>query len=169
MDGHFTRKDFRSAFQSLPKEGLEAAAQALVRAIDAAGDKREEYWKNRIYPFWHDIWPKSRDLISNNLARILSELSIASGDAFPSALVVLKDWLRPIDRADQVIQKLCESPLCGKFPDEALEFMHLITKDQLWFPEEFDRCMVAIINASPNLADDVRFKRLRDFQRRRSI
>jgi hypothetical protein len=44
--------EFRSAIGALPQEGLEQSAQALAQALEGAADQREDYWKNRVQPFW---------------------------------------------------------------------------------------------------------------------
>ncbi|WIC27921.1 hypothetical protein QM048_06405, partial [Escherichia coli] len=49
-------EEFRTAISALPQEGLEVAAQALYQALEGAGDQREEYWKNRVQPFWQQVW-----------------------------------------------------------------------------------------------------------------
>jgi hypothetical protein len=76
VDG-YTVEDFQAAIGALQQEGLQEAAQALSQALEGAGEQREEYWKNRIQPFWQHVWPKSRDLASNGIAESLARMSIA--------------------------------------------------------------------------------------------
>ncbi len=83
LDG-YTAQDFRAAVGALPQEGLDEVAQALVQALEAAGEQREEYWKNRIQPFWHQIWPKSRYLARTVLRRSSRFLlSLHEGNSLP--------------------------------------------------------------------------------------
>jgi hypothetical protein len=74
----YTAQDFQAALGTLPQEGLHEAAQALVQALEGAGEQREDYWTNRIQPFWQGIWPKSRQLASKSIAESLARLSIAA-------------------------------------------------------------------------------------------
>lgn len=72
VDG-YSMEEWRAAIAALPYEGLQESAQALVQALEGAAEQREEYWKNRIQPFWQDVWPKSRELAalaSPNLSRV---------------------------------------------------------------------------------------------------
>nr|WP_288120021.1 hypothetical protein [Thiomonas sp.] len=71
------------------------AARALVRALEGAGDQRADYWTNRVAPYLHAIWPKTRDNISPAIAESLGRLCVAAQDAFPEALVLLRAWLQP--------------------------------------------------------------------------
>jgi hypothetical protein len=75
----FTYEEFRVAFDSLPKEGLEACARVLVQALDSAADQREENWKNRVQPFWHYVWPKSHELVTPQIVESLCSASPETG------------------------------------------------------------------------------------------
>ena len=57
VEGYSTR-DFQIAMEALPQEGLNLAARALLHALEGSGEQREDYWKNRIKPFWQQIWPQ---------------------------------------------------------------------------------------------------------------
>lgn len=164
----YTPQDFREAFGSLPQEGLRESAQALAQALDGAGDQREEYWKNRIQPFWQEIWPKSRELASNNIAESLARLSIAAHGAFPLALSAVLDWLRPFEHPDYVVGLLCESDLVRRFPEDALRLLNAIIDDQPWISGDLEDCLKTISDTVPALLDDNRYQRLVEYSRRRS-
>ena len=85
VDG-YAPEDFQAATASLPQGGLETVAQTLSQALESAGEQREDYWKNRVQPFWHAVWPKSRDLESNSIGESLARLCIAARGEFPAAL-----------------------------------------------------------------------------------
>ena len=63
----YTVDEFRAAIGALPQEGLEECAQTLSQALEGVADQREDYWKNRVQPFWQHIWPKSRDLATQRI------------------------------------------------------------------------------------------------------
>ena len=75
--------ELRSAIGALPQEGLERSAETLVQALEGAADQREDYWKNRVYPFWQQVWPKSRELATQQIAKSLTRLAIAARGEFP--------------------------------------------------------------------------------------
>ncbi|EPC00802.1 hypothetical protein L861_13510 [Litchfieldella anticariensis FP35 = DSM 16096] len=168
IDG-YTSEDFQAAIAVLPQEGLQEVAQALSQALEGAGEQREDYWKNRIQPFWHRVWPKSRDLASNRIAESLARLSIAAGAEFPSALAAVVDWLSPIERPNYVVRRLHESGLCSQFPEDGLRLLDAVLNDQPWVPRELDRCLDAIAQAMPNLWEDHRYQRLTEYSRRRGV
>lgn len=107
----FTIQEWRDAFAALPREGLEESAQALTQSLEGAADQREQHWKNRIWPFWRDVWPKTRDLVTPAIAESLARMCIAAGSEFPAALAALISWLRPVGRPSFVIRLLRESGL----------------------------------------------------------
>jgi hypothetical protein len=165
VDG-YTAEEWRAAIAALPQEGLQESAQALVQALEGAADQREEYWKNRVQPFWQDVWPKSRDLATNGISESLARLCIAAGSEFLAALTAVLDWLRPIEHPDYVIHRLHESGLCGRFPKPALLLLAAIVTDQPWGASERGQCLDLIVHAAPGLAQDPRYQRLREYARR---
>ncbi len=166
VDG-YTAEDWRAALAALPLEGLQESAQALAQALEGAADQREEYWKNRIRPFWQDVWPKSRNLAISGISESLARLCIAAGSEFPTALSAVLDWLRPIEHPYYIIHRLHESGLCGRFPIHALLLLAAIVSDQPWGAPELGQCLDLIVEVDASLAQDPSYQRLREHARRR--
>ena len=167
--GGYAVEDFRSAIGMLPQEGLEVSAQALSQALDGAADQREDYWKNRVRPFWKEVWPKSRDLATPRIAESLARLVIAARGEFPAALAAVQDWLLPLEHPHYVVRLLQKSELCGRFPAEALLLLNAVIAGQQWTYGELGQCLSEIVQAMPKLTQDHRYLRLRDYSRRRGI
>lgn len=165
----YTPQDFQAAIGALPQEGLHESAQALVQALKGAGEQCEDYWKNRIQPFWQHIWPKSRELASKNIAESLAHLSIAARGEFPSALSAVLDWLQPIEHPHYVVDRLHKSGLAGRFPEDALRLLNAVLDDQPWAPRELGQCLDAISQTAPTLLQDHRYQRLAEYSRRHGI
>lgn len=166
VDG-FSPEEWRTAMGSLPQPGLEDSAQAMAQALEGAGDQREEYWRNRIWPFWQNAWPKSREFATPSVAESLARLCIAAGDEFPAAVAAVQDWLRPIEHPHYVVHLLHGSRLCGRFPTESLRLLGAIISDQPWAPEELRECLNLMEEAMPELAQNADYRRLHDYVRRR--
>lgn len=163
----FTVTQLATAIRALPPDGLRESAQALVRALEGAGDQREHYWKNRVLPFWEKIWPKSNDQVSNANAQSLALLCIAAGGEFPSAMAAVGNWLRVIQHPDYVIRRLQESDLSTRFPEDALRLLFTTLGEQpLWLSPALRQCLAAIGQAAPYLLQDRRFMRLDELARR---
>jgi hypothetical protein len=162
----YSSADFQAAIGALPQEGLQEVARALSQALQSAGEQREGYWKNRVQPFWQQVWPKSRDLQSNSVAESLALLCIAAGGEFPSALAAVVDWLRPIEHPHYVVHQLHASGLCARFPEAALRLLEAILTDQPWAPSELGQCLEAIVQATPDLLKDHGHRRLAEYARR---
>lgn len=165
----FSPEDFEAAVGSLPQEGLQEVSQALSQALEGAGDQREEYWTNRVQPFWQTIWPKSRDLASVAIAEDLARLAIAAGRKFPVALTVIGDWLRPIEHVDYLIHLLLKSGLIGLHAEASLRFLDAVIGDRVWAPQELAQALSEIAQAAPGLTQDRRYQRLNDFVRRQGM
>ncbi len=167
IDG-YTAEEWRAAIAALPPEGLLESARALVQALEAAADQREEYWRNRIQPFWRSVWPKSRDVATSNIAESVARLCIAAGTQFPAALATVRNWLRPIEHPHYVVHRLQESGQCGRFPAEALRLLAAIIEAQPWVAPELGQCLDAILHSDMRFAEDPNYQRLREYARRRS-
>lgn len=163
----YTVEELRVAIGELPSDGLERSAQALSQAIEGASDQREEYWKNRIQPFWQAVWPKSRDLATPRIAESLIRMALAAGSEFPTALAAVRDWLMPIDHPDYIVHLLNESDLCQRFPSDVLTLLDAIVLDPQWFAPRLGRSLRMLSDAAPPLARDPRYQRLVEFTRRR--
>lgn len=166
----FTTAQLATAVRALPADGLRKSAQALVQALESAGEKREDYWKNRVLPFWEKIWPKSNNQASSASAESLARLCIAAGNELPSAMAVVGNWLRVIQQPDHVIRRLHDSGLSARFPDEALLLLSAILGDySQWLSPKLRQCINDIGQAAPALLTDYRFLRLDELARKSGI
>jgi hypothetical protein len=163
----FSRVELAGATEALPADGLQRAAQALVRTLEGAGEQRTEYWRNRVRPYLEVIWPKSRAAITPGISQSLARLCVATGQDFPAALSVLKHWLQPVAFPDFLVHRLHEAELCGSFPEEALAFLHAVVGANANVPPgDLKVCLDAIRDASQDLEVDHRFHELSEYLRR---
>jgi hypothetical protein len=160
----YTTEDWRDALGSLPPQGLTESAQALAQALEGAADQREDYWRNRVQPFWVGAWPKSRDLVSPDISEPLARLCLAAGGEFPAALTAVQEWLLPVAHPDYVID--CMKEASSRFPGDALRFLAAIIGDQPWIGPELGRQLDVIEQADPSLARRTSFQRLREHARK---
>ena len=160
----FTNAELAAATRALPQDGLEEAAEAVVRAIEGAGDQRAPYWTNRVKPYVRTIWPKTHDRTSPAIAESLGRVCIAAGDAFPGALTLLHPWLQPVPYADRLVHSLHEAGLSEKFPRDALELLdRVIGGKDPWPPNELRECLCGIRTAESALGDDRKFVKLSEY------
>jgi len=156
----FAPAEFRAAFGALPPEGLREAAQALAQAQEGAGEQREEYWKNRLRPFWNNVWPKNQSMVSAPIAERLARIAIGAGSAFPDALQTVRTWLLPVAYPDQLTKPLKTSGLCRQFPDAALDLLDVTIAAPQWVSDELLECLQQISAVKPSFQNDARHQRL---------
>ena len=167
-EGVFAPRELYDTFNVLPGEGLQASAQALVRALEGAGEQRESFWTNRIQPFWQKVWPKSRSRASVVIAGQLARLVVAAGGEFPAALNAVQAWLRSLESPDYVVRRLHQSGLCARFPQEALQLMAAIIDDQSFAPTHLGDCLNTVVQAWPGALHEPSYQRLTEYLRKRS-
>lgn len=163
----FSGSEFREAFASLPLEALYESARALTQALAGAGEQKREYWHNRVLPFWREVWPQSRDLISPEISESLADLSIVADADFPGALSTVQAWLRPIEHPHYIVNRLHESQLCSQFPADALKLLDSLIDNRSYPPLDLRACLDEIERVLPSAANDTGFRRLRQYSRTR--
>lgn len=164
--GMFTTSDLIEATHALPPEGLCDAVYVLISNLEGAGDRRTEFWENRITPYLRKIWPKTKDKLSPSVSKSLAYLCLASRNKFPEALALLGDWLEKADRPEDLIMRLRDTDpdLCREFPEAALEFLSRIVSQRIsWARGDLSRCLETIREAKPALANDPRYMRLMEY------
>jgi hypothetical protein len=165
----YTAVDFQAAFLALPQSGLNESANALVQALESTGAQKDEYWENRIKPFWNNIWPKDHNLLSDEICDSIASLTIASANAFPQAIETLLNWLQPFPHVDHVVNRLNESGLPKKYPKEVLTFLDKIIDNPEWIDQDLRQCLTDITNSIPGLLQDGRYQRLNEYCRRHEL
>jgi hypothetical protein len=162
----FTRKELALATSQLPGEGLDRCATSLVQSLDSAGEKRAEYWQNRVRPYLKEIWPKSVDALSRSVAVSFARLCMKAGDAFPDAVSTLKPWLSSVPQGDVTLHQFRETGLATRFPEDALTFLDAILGEHSFLlVDDLNASLRQIREGRPNLEDDPRFERLTRYAR----
>jgi hypothetical protein len=166
----FTNDEFATATARLPPDGLAQAARILADGLQSVGDRRLEYWNNRVKPYLHAIWPKTKDARTLAVSTQIAELIVAAGDAFPDALQMLQSWIMRSDDTSSTLHSLHESGICTKFSEQALDLIdRLVPDNSRWNSNILKTNIVVIRNANQALAQDHRFLRLETIVRQHNI
>ena len=177
MEG-YSNEELRQAIANLPLDGRESVARTLLEMLRSS-DQREAYWRNRILPFWKEIWPKNKKIMSPTIHKYLALLAIGAGNEFPQALELMEDWPHYQEGEDNenvsraiisVIQILkiesSQDKIIDKYPKEFLKFLDILIPEgwlieSLWVIKEIlKEFLKKIKQADPSLAEDERFRRL---------
>jgi hypothetical protein len=158
---------YRTAFEAMPITGLEIAAKTLVEDLKNA-ERKEEFWRTRIRPFWVLWWPKSANRVSPQISRLLAQLVLDTGDEFHDAVELLKDWLQKPkpDQPESLVRYLSKTDLCNRFPADGLTFLdQVVDQNRPWrqWQTSLRECLEFIAKAAPALVNDPRFRALREY------
>ena len=159
--GVFARQELALATRALPQSALEHTAETLFRAVDSAGDRRADYWTNRVAPYLRSIWPKTLDVNSERVSEALARACVAAGDAFPEGLKQVRAWLRPLEYPERIAHALHRANLDTRFPEGALDLLHRSVGDEAGgLFRDLTACLSAVRAAEHELEGDHRFQRL---------
>jgi hypothetical protein len=162
----FSKRELALSTGQLPPDGLSRCALALVQALDSAGDKRVEYWQNRVRPYFRDIWPKSADAITSSVANSFARLCMRADDAFPDAVAILEPWLLKATGSDVTLHAFRNTNLSKRFPEAALTFLNAVLSERsLVLPDDLKLCLDEIRGENSILESDPRFERLSRYAR----
>ena len=138
--------------------------------LESAGEKRGDYWTNRVKLYLQGIWPQVLTRKTSAISHAFAELCVAAGDSFRDALSVLQGWLQPLHRPDTAVRDLDQSQACEKFPVDALQFLANIVGDNAeWPPERLPSCLGKIRAAAPAIVEDPRFEMLMNYVRQKGL
>lgn len=163
----FSNSELKDALANLGKGGLYASLSTIrsfLLSFEANGSmtQKENFWKNRVEPYFQKIWPKAKELIVDpRISDILAEICILADNQFSEAFNMMKGWLIKTTSCGIPIHHLSCSGLCSKFPTESLEFLDFIAANNLSNrTRDLSSCLDEILESEPTFASDARFKRL---------
>lgn len=162
----YTIPELQYAFSQLSTEALVQVSRTLEQVIKSKTDESEDFWINRIEPFWQKIWPKSLEHISAKISENLAEVAIASSVDFPDVLNSIKGWLVPIEYPDMFLRSLSKTDIPHTFPYETLNFLDPLVGENSYVDEHLKKCLDKVIIAEPKLADNPIYIRLFEQYRR---
>jgi hypothetical protein len=162
----FTKKELASVTAQLPVEGLDRCAHSLAQGLDGAGEKRTEYWKNRVRPYLKEIWPKSNEAHSRAVSNAFTRLCMKAGEAFPDAVSTLKPWLSNAMQGDVTLHQFRETGFAKRFPDDSLTFLDAVIGERSFYlANDLNASLHDIRQERPSLQNDPRFERLTRYAR----
>lgn len=160
-----SNSEIRLVFNKLPLNSLENAVNILNQILSAS-ERKEELWKSRILPLWKNVWPKSKDKLTPKIADSLIRFCLDSGDEFPNAFLVLKDYIGKVKQPDYVVSLMAKSKTSEKFPIETLELLDLIVdQNSNRAPYALTEAL-GILGKSNKVSNKSQFKNLLEFNRR---
>jgi len=167
LGGIFSARKLRYIIRHvLSNDGRHAVADALVFMLETGGDQSADRWRNHISPLIDSAWPKTREYGSPYIAECFASLCVSSGEAFPDAFDLLRDWLEPLEVSSSQVYALREAGLCRQFPQPSLEFLDLVTPHEVHLlPLRLKESLADIKASSPPLETGPKFIRLNNLLR----
>lgn len=154
-------RQIAQAINNLPQQGLLQVGRAVVSALEGAGERRQEYWSNKVSIFLTAFWPKDKCRQTQPVSEQLAFVCVQADGSFPDALKRLKRLLVPQPEPHYVILRLGESGLGKRFPKEALSFLNLVVPEHPNFVLEDARTILnTIADSNPRLKKTPEYKRL---------
>ncbi len=161
------RAEARRALQRSNDDGRAAALWQLATMIEKDSD-----WKQLGAPFFRDVWPKEEGFQTAETTQRMIHLVERSGDNFPDAVKLVLSFVRPLDRLSFLALRSqkegdSESP-AARFPNETLALLDRGISDHPALPPyDLAKTLDLIVDAAPELRQDLRWIRLNELIRPR--
>ncbi len=160
-DRGVTTKEAQEALQDMPSQHLAEAALRLMNLLSGAGDKAPVLWRETIESWFKKAWPKHVNAKSGQTSSNLAWMAIETRDAFPEAIITIKDQLQP-SKWGGMLHKLKESDLHSRFPEAAwILIKHTVGDETHTAGLDLPDLLDVIAQKWPDITDDPHFQKLR--------
>ncbi|WP_423206855.1 hypothetical protein E2974_18445 [Paracoccus yeei] len=169
-NGTFASTDFRNVFNRLSIASLSEVANMMFRAQQGAEEKRQNYFDNRIAPFFKSYWPKDANKKTAKVSEAFANLCAVSGDALPKALKLLSDWLQPVTDMNLMIHLLAESDTPSRHPWSVLDLLsRSIDVQAPWPSHELRSVLNQLLQGDPAIQQEDRYQALQIYLEQKGL
>jgi hypothetical protein len=160
----FKVSEMQDALFSMGNDGLAHVADYLWKSVSADPKSSDSYWNYRIQPFMKKAWPRSSDFLNEKISEKLALMAIELDESFCDSVAFLQSMLKRFDDLSFFINNLERKELAEKFPLCVLNLLAFIFTDEyLWPRNDFRKILNRLIQANPQLREDVRYKAIDEF------
>ena len=162
-NGIIKNRELAKAVDQLPEGGLCESVDMIAHLLRGREDtQRGVYWADRVAPYLREVWPQSREKATPKISDRCYHLCIDAGDAFGDAWQQLRPWLQSPQHHGVILSMFADTDTCEKFPEESLEFLHVLTEknDLMALPRDLKGCLEKIKEKRPALEQNYKFEDL---------
>ena len=160
----------RTVLNKIGKESLKGIAQYIERSLSEGTHQKDQYWKNRIKPFFMNAWPRDAKSLDPEISQSFALMCIALGEEFEQAVESIKNILTHFD-IQSLLGELKETPHIEKHPCTTFDLLATVfdtQAEQCWFIDDLKEVMTSLEENCPDLKNDPRFITIEQFLKKNS-
>lgn len=150
------RQALREGPGSLRRGALKVVRQWMIGEEGGA----EQGWAALAEPFLLQLWPKEARLVDEANSGALAELAVDAGAAFPEALAIIRDYIRPHGDGRLHLYAIKTSTAPKTHPRQTLELLWLLCGPSGGTSYDMPELLDKLIAADAELATDRRLQSL---------
>jgi hypothetical protein len=165
----YSVKEQQNVLNSIGQEGLKAIAQFIELSLGEDTQQIDQYWKNRIKPFFINAWPKEAKFLCPEISGSFAVMSLALDGEFEDAVKSIKSILTPFD-INRFLTKLKKSQHIEKHPRTAFDLLATVfdtNVEQCWFVDDLREVIASLVENCPDLKSDPRYIKIEQFLKRK--
>lgn len=159
-DRGISSEEATKVLYNLPANNLTDVIWTLKDMLRDSGNKAPTLWRETIAPWIKKVWPLHPNAKSSSISEKMAWMAMESGDAFPDAVNLLKDFLVP-EKWFSALYHLEDTDLHERFPEAALTMIDcLVGKETQTAGSTLPKLLHGIDTADPSLKNTKPYQRL---------
>lgn len=149
--------DVARTLRKAPAKIRTGAINALAQWLVADKEGPEKAWTSMVVPFFNRIWPVEKRFVDDAHTVHLVRLAVGAGDHFPSAIELLRPYMRPFARGAS-LHTLKASGFPRKFPQSTLDLLWIVLRSSDATSFELADVLDEMVAVFPEIEIDRRFQ-----------
>lgn len=156
-----TVEEIRNIVSLFKVEHLVVVSDYLRNQVKINEDIKNQ-WSERFDSFFHQIWPKSKELKNEKIAQNFVSMCIEAEGMSKVIYETIRFYLTPVENPGYLLMKLERKKLCEDDPELSLSLLSAIIgkRSKPFIESSLNNCLSSIIEHKPDLQDDSRYLQL---------
>jgi hypothetical protein len=161
----YTNKEQKEILHSIDLDSLIDISEFIYRCMGDDGDNNDQYWKNRIKPFFQRAWAKDAESLHPDISKNFALMCISLSQEFEDAVNIMKKTiLTPFKDIHFFLNQLKQSSHIKNHPLTTFELIAKIFNGndvETWTIDDLKEILDALVIEEPSLKDNFKYKNIR--------
>lgn len=158
----------QKVLNAIGQEGLKTIARFIEQTMGEKSQQNDQYWKNRIKPFFINAWPKENKFLCSEISQSFAVMSLSLDDEFGNAVESIKSIFTPFNIV-WFLRKLNQSQHIEKHPLTVFDLLATVFDtniERYGFVNDLREVIASLIDKCPDIKNDPRYVKIEQFLKR---
>ncbi|MBK8816118.1 MAG: hypothetical protein IPN42_11770 [Methylococcaceae bacterium] len=166
----YSIEEQQKILNAIGQQGLKIIARSIKLSFGENTQQNDQYWKNRIKPFFINAWPKESQLLSPEISRFFADMSLDLDEEFEDAVRCIKSILTHCE-IGSLLRKLKKSQHIEKHPRTAFDLLATVfdpDNERFIHINDFKEIIDSLVSNDPEIKNDLRYQAIEQYLKRNS-